>query len=116
MTFLYTVVGWLHVLTMLAALLVCLLHVGRSVWARLLAGAFLLQLVVSVFYQVVTLLSRNGSMSSNAFAVYAIASLLGLLGSIAMVAGLAGAFAQIAGMTAGASERPARARAPVEPA
>jgi hypothetical protein len=119
MTIVYAVVGWLHVVTTLAALVVCLLHVGRSVWARVLAGAFLLQLLVSLFYQVISLLSRNGMTTSSVMAVYAFASVVGLLGSIAMVAGLAGAFAQIAGMSAPDREAPRSPRpapSPVEPA
>lgn len=115
MTVLYTAVAWAHILTTGAAFVVCLLYVGRSLWARVLAGAFLLQILVSLFYQLINVMGWHVYMATRLTLFYGLASLVGLVASIGVVVGLAGAFAQIAGMQERASQ-PRAPRVPVEPA
>ena len=95
-------VGWLHVLVDIAAVIVCLMHVGRSVWARILAAGFALQLLVSIVFRIgsyfAATLASGGGHTLSAF--YFMASLLQLVASAVIVGGLFGLFSQVAGMLA----------------
>jgi hypothetical protein len=114
-------VGWVHIVVDLAAVVVCLMHAGRSVWARVLAGGFGLQLLVSIFYRVAGYIwSFSGSEARTLSALYFMGSLLGLLASAVIVVGLFGLLSQVAGMMAraypSASPLVGAATGPVDPA
>jgi hypothetical protein len=117
-------VGWLHIVLEMTAIVVCLFHVRRSVWARVLTGGFLLQLAVSLFYRVASYMtSWIVTNASGVSVLYLLASTLGLLSTVVIVVGLAGLLAQLAGMSArlpGASAAPRPAvsapASPVDPA
>jgi hypothetical protein len=93
-------VAWLHVLVNIAAVIVCLMHVGRSVWARILAAGFALELLVSVVFRIGSYLAATLANRGALNVFYFIASLLQLVASVVIVGGLFGLFSQVAGMLA----------------
>jgi hypothetical protein len=118
MSMLHTALIWIHMVVTLVTLVVCLLHVGSSVWARVLAAGFGLQLLVSVFYQVMNVMVTRGLSSSFdvAGALYVLASLLGIVASVIIIFGLAGLFAQLGGMMARQGGERSRSAEPLDPA
>jgi hypothetical protein len=91
------IVAWLYLLPGLAAVLVCAAHLGKSRWAGVLLGGFLLQTVLSVLYRVATFATGGGvPVSSRGIgAALLVASILGLVANTAIVGGIAGLFLEV---------------------
>jgi hypothetical protein len=101
---LQSAIHWLYLLPPLAGAAFCLTRLGESKWAPLLAGVFLVQAALSLFYRLTTLFGWYGGMYQY---VFLLTSLVGLLAELAIVAGIAGLFWDLA---AAAEARRAAAR------
>jgi hypothetical protein len=111
----HELISWLHTAVSLAGVIVCLVHIGRSVWARVIAGAFAVEVLVSVVYHLASLLSLV-TQGAGLNIVYLVASALGLVAAAALVVGLFGLLTQLAGvMDRGAPDAPPPSGEPVEP-
>jgi hypothetical protein len=94
------VISAVHVLVALAGLVVCLVNLGRSRWAWLLAAAFGLQALISLGYPVIAfLMSQRALGYEGVQPAYVLLGLIGLLASVAIVAGLALVFSGMSAPT-----------------
>src|SRR3954464_6472601 len=87
-------VGWLSLLPTMAGCVVSALYLGRSRWAPVLLAGFGVQTLILLFYRLAVFLMSHGQVSVDMQAVFALASVIGLLASAAIVAGVAGLLAE----------------------
>jgi hypothetical protein len=81
-----------HILLDFAGAAVCLMYLRRSLWAGVTAVGLGLSGLVSVWYQVVTVLIQNGTWTPRQYSlmISLVGTPLGLLARVALVAGIIG--------------------------
>jgi hypothetical protein len=84
-------VGWLPVLLSLAAVIVCAFGMGRSRWAWLLLGGFVLETAVLGFYRASSFAMSRGVMDPARLRdVFLMFSVVGALARAIIIGGIAG--------------------------
>jgi hypothetical protein len=90
-TVLREALGWLSLLPLLAAVVVCSLHLGRSRWAGVLLAGFAGETAIMAFYRITALFMTRGLMSYSSLAMlYLAASVFGIVASGVVVVGIWG--------------------------
>jgi hypothetical protein len=99
--------AWLNVLVYAGGAVVCGLQLGRSRWAGLLTGAFVVETTVLAYYQLAILATSSGLVNVRLLgAVSAFASLVGLGARIGIVWGLSGLLTDAGRASTGAPVSP----------
>ena len=109
-TSLHEALGWLYVLVALAGMILCALHLGRTLWSALLMGGFAVEAATGAFYRVGTRLLATSGGYSSLQSVFLIMSAIGLLARLAIVGGVAGLLGERAAPRGAPPDRPPAVR------
>jgi hypothetical protein len=101
--------GWLSLLPMLAGVVVCSLHLGRSRWVGVLLAGFAGEAAIAAFYRVTSLFIGRGLVSYTSLGIaYLFSTVLGIAASVAIVAGIWGLLTDgVSGAARRPGDRPA---------